>query len=496
MHKEAGWQRITVVCTVSYVFCFLYTLLYLPENWEKRAHWVLPQEVFHAPSFSWTMRIYFALTIATSVTLTVAVGYGLQHLTRKSRRYDPRSKDATHPQSSLAILLKEYSLLVVCATVLYGCLYLWCYSRFIHKAGFTYTVASNFFVDSLEASHYFAWISAGFYTSVLLITFLDPIRTLVAIFYRQTSSDKAGLILAAFGGFGGFAGVGGVLFLIAADFVDIISTLLGKVVFDLNFLLYIGTVLGSISVTYLFYFGFGFTLHTIWYVQQKHLAERWKCQPKRWLSFTDHKHEILLGSFNMFLAASVGGSITFWIFKGGYSSLYFTLGEYGYFYLPVSIVVLFVYTDAVAYYAHRMFHSPTAYKKIHKWHHRYKAPTAFAASAMHPFEFLTYQSLLILPMFVLPMYFAVYVGMLAYLYYFGMIDHSGINFSSIFPWQPSSKFHDDHHKFFHCNFGQNTLWFDSFHDTLRTENRSYGEKIFGGHGISNSTAQPVPVSYK
>merc|ERR1712137_1201387 len=184
----------------------------------------------------------------------------------------------------------------------------------------------------------------------------------------------------------------------------------------------------------------------------------------------------------MLLAVSVGGSLTHWILMGGYTSLYFTLDQYGYWYLPVSCVVLFVYTEIVAYYAHRAFHYPRAYKSIHKWHHRYKAPTAFAASAMHPLEFLTYQSLLIIPMFVLPMYFVIYVATLAYLYYFGMVDHSGIRFSSWVPWQPSSQFHDDHHRFFHCNFGQNTTWFDAYHQTLRKENCKYGETVFGGHG--------------
>jgi hypothetical protein len=31
---------------------------------------------------------------------------------------------------------------------------------------------------------------------------------------------------------------------------------------------------------------------------------------------------------------------------------------------------------------------------------------------------------------------------------------SRIDFDGDFPWQPSTKYHDDHHKYFHVNFGQ------------------------------------------
>ena len=51
------------------------------------------------------------------------------------------------------------------------------------------------------------------------------------------------------------------------------------------------------------------------------------------------------------------------------------------------------------------------------------------------------------------------------------------------PWQPTTTFHDDHHRYFHCNFGQHVLWFDWLFGTLRTVKRSYGEEAFGGRGV-------------
>ena len=116
-------------------------------------------------------------------------------------------------------------------------------------------------------------------------------------------------------------------------------------------------------------------------------------------------------------------------------------------------------------------------KHFHKLHHTYKQPTAFSVTAIHPVEFLNIQAVYISPMFTVPMYareyttkifwyrnifekrweiflknvycdkiflaiclmikynilkifyiLATYCFMLLYIYYHGIIDHSGINF--------------------------------------------------------------------
>ena len=43
------------------------------------------------------------------------------------------------------------------------------------------------------------------------------------------------------------------------------------------------------------------------------------------------------------------------------------------------------------------------------------------------------------------------------------------------PFPPQSRY-------FHCNFGFNTTLFDRLHDTLRRNDREYGEHIFYGKG--------------
>lgn len=77
---------------------------------------------------------------------------------------------------------------------------------------------------------------------------------------------------------------------------------------------------------------------------------------------------------------------------------------------------------------------------------RYHSPTAYSFIAMSPFELVFYDSIFIAPLFLFPVHAAVYVGNLIYVYYFGLVDHSGIKMTSIFPWQPDTMFHDDHHR--------------------------------------------------
>ena len=73
------------------------------------------------------------------------------------------------------------------------------------------------------------------------------------------------------------------------------------------------------------------------------------------------------------------------------------------------------------------------------------------------------------------------VLVVAFLY--GFWDHSGIKLSFNLPFHGSNRFHDDHHKYFHVNFGFLTPIFDMIHDTARREGHRYREDTFtGGKG--------------
>jgi len=240
--------------------------------------------------------------------------------------------------------------------------------------------------------------------------------------------------------------------------------------------------LASVGVSYVTFFGIGGFLQCYFYIRQKQNPEDWKCQPTKWLSSKDEISEIMLGSLNMTIGGTLSGFITAYLINGGSTTLYWSMHEMGLPWLIISTVLTFIYLDAGAYYIHRALHFPPIYKNIHKWHHKYTAPTAFSTTALHPLEFLWLQGLMITPIFFIKIYSGAYIGIVLYSYYYGMMDHSGIKMEAVWPWQPNTYFHDDHHKYFHVNFGFNMKLWDWLHDTLRKTTRTYGEDVFWGKG--------------
>jgi len=249
------------------------------------------------------------------------------------------------------------------------------------------------------------------------------------------------------------------------------------------------------TVSYLFFFGIGGFLHFYYYVGQKDNPETWKCQPNKWLSVKDEIHEIAVGTFSLTLGSFISAVLATWVVNGGYTSLYFEFGKYGLVWSLLELPLAYIGTDYATYWFHRVYHMPFFYKHFHKLHHTYKQPTAFSVTAIHPIEFLNIQCVYIAPMFLFPIHAAPYCFMLMYIYYHGIIDHSGINFKRKWfqPWQPDCIFHDNHHQYFHVNFGFNCEFWDQIHGTYRQKGKIYREDIFWGQGkdITEATEQEL-----
>ena len=60
---------------------------------------------------------------------------------------------------------------------------------------------------------------------------------------------------------------------------------------------------------------------------------------------------------------------------------------------------------------------------------------------------VVYDSIFVAPLFLFPIHTAFYVWNLVYVYYFGLVDHSGIKRTPIFPGEPDTIFHDDYHRY-------------------------------------------------
>lgn len=239
------------------------------------------------------------------------------------------------------------------------------------------------------------------------------------------------------------------------------------------------------------YFVIGGIFELAWYRHRDRAAE-WKCQPKRWPSPKARRDEILLGTANLTAASIASGLFVYHVTHGGRSTLY-TGDAHGLAWTVGSGVAYLLGTDLALYWAHRLFHRPALYRRIHRVHHRWTSPTVFTAMAMHPVEFATYQSIMVVPLFFVPLHAGAVVATLLVTNYYALLDHSGVKLWSWIPFVAPTQFHDDHHAHFHVNYGQSFALWDRVFGTARRRGRRYGADVFGGQGAPVGTGvAPAP----
>ena len=234
--------------------------------------------------------------------------------------------------------------------------------------------------------------------------------------------------------------------------------------------------------------------HYRYYVRRRSEPETWKCQPKRFLTPALHRTAVLASTGNLTLAGAVTGFLVYGIVSGILSTpIYTDVSEYGWTYTIVMTVVLFVVTDCINYWMHRLLHVKFLYRRFHRFHHRFVATSPYVTTAMHPVEVLAQQFASFVPLVIIPFHAGSAVAVLLYILIFNIVDHSGVKLISVLPWQPPSQYHDDHHAYFHVNFGQHLMIWDRLFGTLRRQNRRYGKEIFGGHGVPDNTDGAAPA---
>lgn len=233
----------------------------------------------------------------------------------------------------------------------------------------------------------------------------------------------------------------------------------------------------TISANILF-LGVGGFIHYYHYHLHRDNSAEWKIQAGRFLSPRLAKHAALLGTFNMNIAAASFGFLGWGVLEQGWGQIYYNIHDYSYGWAVLSVFVAFFFIEASAYYIHAGCHSPWLYKHIHHIHHYYSTPTYFTISAMHPLEWIAHASYVIAPAFLFPMHWSLYLFVMLTTFFYGFWDHSGIKLNINLPFHGNNKFHDDHHKYFHVNYGFLTPYFDRIHDTVRRSGHHYTEDSF------------------
>ncbi|CBJ26879.1 conserved unknown protein [Ectocarpus siliculosus] len=154
-----------------------------------------------------------------------------------------------------------------------------------------------------------------------------------------------------------------------------------------------------------------------------------------------------------------------------------------------ALVAQYVVYDLFYTVFHRVLHLRGLYKHIHKHHHRQKAPTRGNADAVnvHPLEFLggEYNHLLALHLvsrYVVPVHVVSAGAFIVAGGFFASLNHT--RFDIRIPFLYEVRYHDIHHWYPECNYGQYTMLWDWVMGSLKAypaeEDRGERKRNLGG----------------
>jgi sterol desaturase/sphingolipid hydroxylase (fatty acid hydroxylase superfamily) len=129
--------------------------------------------------------------------------------------------------------------------------------------------------------------------------------------------------------------------------------------------------------------------------------------------------------------------------------------------------------DAWFYWLHRLIHTRPLYARVHRWHHLTVAPVAWSNNSDRLIDNLFLQSYWLVTHLIIPIAPAVLLVHKLYDQITGAIGHSGYEHGGRWCLSPSPlvgvTHHDQHHRYFRCNYATHfTLW-DRFMGTLHPE---------------------------
>jgi Delta7-sterol 5-desaturase len=139
----------------------------------------------------------------------------------------------------------------------------------------------------------------------------------------------------------------------------------------------------------------------------------------------------------------------------------------------LSFVLSLVVFDTWFYWLHRLIHSRALYTRVHRWHHLTVTPVAWSNNSDRLIDNLFLQSYWLFAHFLVPAAPAVLLAHKLYDQVTGVVGHSGYEHGGIWCWPPSPlvgvTHHDQHHRYFRCNYATHfTLW-DRLMRTLHPE---------------------------
>jgi sterol desaturase/sphingolipid hydroxylase (fatty acid hydroxylase superfamily) len=157
------------------------------------------------------------------------------------------------------------------------------------------------------------------------------------------------------------------------------------------------------------------------------------------------------------------------------------LSEFGWGWSPtggvlgfaVSFLASLILFDTWFYWFHRLLHVRALYPWIHRWHHLTVTPVAWSNNSDRLIDNLFLQSYWLVAHFLLPVAPAALLAHKLYDQVTGVIGHSGYEHGGVWCWPPSPlvgvTHHDQHHRYFRCNYATHFTVWDRLMGTLHPE---------------------------
>jgi sterol desaturase/sphingolipid hydroxylase (fatty acid hydroxylase superfamily) len=210
--------------------------------------------------------------------------------------------------------------------------------------------------------------------------------------------------------------------------------------------------------------------------------------PAKWKERKINKREYKSGQFKKeikwslvtSLLFSVAGTITVILWQKGYTKVYTVPNQYGWWYLPVSLLAFMLLQETYYYWIHRWMHIPSVYRIVHKVHHESIIASPFTAFSFHPLEGILQAIYLPALLMILPIHYFVIIILLIIMTFSSVINHLDIE---IYPkkshniwgnWVIGATHHSLHHKQFKYNFG---LYFTFWDKIKKTESPGFKEAM-------------------
>ena len=141
--------------------------------------------------------------------------------------------------------------------------------------------------------------------------------------------------------------------------------------------------------------------------------------------------------------------------------------------LTLSLALSLVLFDTWFYWLHRLIHNRRLFAGVHRWHHATATPVVWSNNSDRLVDNLFLQSYWLVAHFLVPAAPAVLLAHKLYDQITGIVGHSGYEHGGQLCGPPSPlvgvTHHDQHHRFFRCNYATHFTWWDRLMGTLHPD---------------------------